>query len=293
MTSGIYIRKVLLIVLFQWVVVFLVFAKNAQSFVLLNHNNNNKKKKNNPNRSIINTQRYNGASMKRRNFVWKSSYAYATLSNNNHDNDNHNNKINNDINNNDNTNNNHYKYNDNKILSDDQKKRHIRILNDSLQRLTGKGLSERMNDIRNNAVVQNDNHNDNDQHQLDHHEDIHTIVDKNKRYVVISHTTSSDPIFNYGNDACLEAFALTREIMYEMPSGRSVVHRSKDESLRNQLMKSVTEKGFMEGATGIRIRGDGTFFKFINGVVWNLYDEEGDYYGQAALFDRDLFETID
>ena len=90
----------------------------------------------------------------------------------------------------------------------------------------------------------------------------------NNRFVVISHGTEADPIYNYGNSACLKAFARTWDELCRTPSADSVVRRSGDEKLREELMSKVTRDGFVEGATGIRVTGDvGRYLRLVDAVV--------------------------
>jgi hypothetical protein len=155
---------------------------------------------------------------------------------------------------------------------------HVGLLDSSLKKLTGKGVYERMG-----LSIMNDD--------ADDDEAIATICKEvcwNRRYVLISHGTESNPIYNFGNKAALEAFVRTWDSLLELPSAQSVVLRSQDEVLRNKLMQQVTEQGFVEGASGIRVRGDRKFIQLVNAVVWNCHDDNtGDYIGQAALFDRE------
>jgi len=153
--------------------------------------------------------------------------------------------------------------------------RHIVLLDKSLKDQTGRGVFDRM------AI------------KLEAELDDIAAVDKNKRFVLISHNTEDNPIFNYGNIAGLSAFSHSWEEWCQIPSKESVVLRSIDHALREKLMKKVTDEGFVEGATGIRIRGDGRFIQLRGAVVWNCYNEEGVYYGQACLFDSRVTEIID
>jgi hypothetical protein len=53
---------------------------------------------------------------------------------------------------------------------------------------------------------------------------------------------------------------------------------------RDSFFKIVTEKGFVDNYTAIRISSNGTRFYIINATVWNVVDDEGKYQGQAAAF---------
>jgi len=147
---------------------------------------------------------------------------------------------------------------------------HISILNSCLQKLSGKGIYERMG--------------------LSAETSTYLEVCQNKRFALISHTTEMDPIFNYGNEAVLNAFARSYDELCVIPSRLSAVAGTDDHHLRTKLMHKVTNDGYVEGASGIRIRGDRQFLRFVDAVVWNCHDENGEYYGQACFFDTDKVE---
>lgn len=113
---------------------------------------------------------------------------------------------------------------------------------------------------------------------------------QNSRFALISHGTELDPFFNYANEACLEAFARSYDELCALPSKMSVVLRSEDEDLRIELLRRVTTDGYVDDATGIRVRGDQKYIRFVNAQVWNCYDENEEYYGQACLFDTNKTE---
>lgn len=152
---------------------------------------------------------------------------------------------------------------------------HVSLLDRSLKRLTGRGLYERM------------------KVQPSSPKGIYNTVCLNERFVLISHGTEANPIYNFGNVAALQAFMRSwHDLM--IPSAESVVLRSQDETLRNELMQKVTDHGFVEGASGIRVRGDGKFIKLVDAVVWNCYDDDNStYIGQAAFFDRKNCPILD
>ena len=157
---------------------------------------------------------------------------------------------------------------------------HIRLVDNSLRLWTGKGVLERMGMTTVDAEDRRDDQNDD-------YEQIYL----NDRYVLITHGTEDDPIYNFANRAALAAFWRPWDDVVQLPSSQSVVLRSVDESKRIELMKSVTENNYVEEATGIRVRDDGKFIQLVDAVVWNVVDDGDDdgnrtYIGQAAFFDR-------
>lgn len=129
---------------------------------------------------------------------------------------------------------------------------HVSILDNSLRKLTGKGIRERIG------------------YEEKDHEDLYQEYCMNDRYVIVSHGTEDDPIYNFSNVAGLEAFVRSWDDFILLPSRLSVVLQSKDEELRIELMSKVTNDGFVEGASGIRVRGDGKFIQLVDAVVRTL-----------------------
>ena len=101
-------------------------------------------------------------------------------------------------------------------------------------------------------------------------------------FVIVSHNTDSDPIFNYANLKALELFGFSWDEFVQLPSRFSAepVHQSE----REKLLATVSRQGYLDSYHGIRITKIGTRFEIKNAVVWNLLDEEGRYAGQAAKF---------
>ncbi|HSG71683.1 MAG TPA: MEKHLA domain-containing protein, partial [Planctomycetaceae bacterium] len=58
------------------------------------------------------------------------------------------------------------------------------------------------------------------------------------------------------------------------------VHRDE----RARLMQRVTDEGFIDDYSGIRISATGKRFLIRRAVVWNLADADWRYVGQAATF---------
>jgi hypothetical protein len=106
-------------------------------------------------------------------------------------------------------------------------------------------------------------------------------------FVLLSHDTAADPVFNYANLKGLELFEYTWEELMQTPSRLSAeaIHRSE----RDKLLSEVSRKGYLENYQGVRIAKSGRRFLIKNAVVWNLIDECGDYAGQAAKFEEWCF----
>lgn len=104
----------------------------------------------------------------------------------------------------------------------------------------------------------------------------------NADVVVVSHGTESDPIFNYGNKAALNAFELNWSEFIALPSRKSAKPMDRDE--REDLLARVTQFGFIDDYRGLRISATGRTFWIENATVWNLVDNNGSFRGQAAMF---------
>jgi hypothetical protein len=107
-------------------------------------------------------------------------------------------------------------------------------------------------------------------------------------FVLVSHDTSADPLFNYANQRALQVFEMSWQDFIGMPSRKSAEPDHRQE--RQSLLRRVAAQGFAEDYRGIRISGRGRRFLVEGAVVWNLFGERGDFLGQAATFSdcRDL-----
>jgi hypothetical protein len=101
-------------------------------------------------------------------------------------------------------------------------------------------------------------------------------------FVLLSHGTEKDPIINYANVAAQQLFEMNWSQFVRLPSRLSA--ESVLQAERNQLLQRVTEHGFIDDYSGVRISGSGKRFLINHATVWNLQDSDGLYYGQAAMF---------
>jgi len=53
---------------------------------------------------------------------------------------------------------------------------------------------------------------------------------------------------------------------------------------RARLLDAVSRHGFIDDYRGVRISKTGRRFLIENATVWNLLDDNGAHYGQAAAF---------
>ena len=106
-------------------------------------------------------------------------------------------------------------------------------------------------------------------------------------FVLLSHNTAADPIFNYANAQGLQLFELSWEELIALPSRASA--EPINQAARDKLMAQVSAEGFMTGYRGVRISKTGKRFEIANATVWNVIDAAGVYQGQAACFSEWTF----
>lgn len=104
----------------------------------------------------------------------------------------------------------------------------------------------------------------------------------NAAFVLLSHNTATEPLFNYANAKGLELFELNWQELINLPSRLSAEPVNQAE--RDRLLAQVTAKGFINDYQGVRISKTGKRFQIRNAIVWNLTDSAGIYQGQAACF---------
>lgn len=103
-------------------------------------------------------------------------------------------------------------------------------------------------------------------------------------FVLVSHGTESEPIFNYGNLKALELWQLDWEAFTNLPSRCSA--EPVEQSERERMLAQAKNQGFISKYRGIRISSTGERFKIEDGIIWNVLDEEQRPCGQAATFNR-------
>ena len=90
-------------------------------------------------------------------------------------------------------------------------------------------------------------------------------------------------MFVFSNPASREAFGYTREEFLKIESRRSAEEGEREG--REELLRRVRERGYVDDYEGVRVRSDGVRFEIRDALVWNLVGEAGVYCGQAAAFD--------
>jgi len=103
-------------------------------------------------------------------------------------------------------------------------------------------------------------------------------------FVLVSHGTEDDPVLNYGNQAALALWEMSWEELTRTPSRLTAEEPNREE--RAKLLEAVTQRGFIDDYSGIRISKTGRRFQISRATVWNLISEKGEPCGQAAMFDE-------
>ncbi len=103
-------------------------------------------------------------------------------------------------------------------------------------------------------------------------------------YVVLTHNTDADPLYNYGNEIALKIWEMDWETLLQTPSRTTTQPLLREE--REKLMAETTSKGYITDYQGVRISKKGTKYQIDDITVWNLEDTQGNYCGQAATFSQ-------
>lgn len=101
-------------------------------------------------------------------------------------------------------------------------------------------------------------------------------------FVVVSHGTQSDPIFNYANHQALTLWEMDWETFTQTPSRKSAEPISQEE--RSRLLAEGKAKGYISDYRGVRISSQGKRFWIENVILWTVLDESNQPCGQAATF---------
>ncbi|MFN7087334.1 MAG: MEKHLA domain-containing protein [Burkholderiales bacterium] len=101
-------------------------------------------------------------------------------------------------------------------------------------------------------------------------------------FVVVSHDTAADPVFNYANLAAQRLFEMDWDSFVALPSRLSAGPAERAE--RQRLLDVVMRNGYIDDYCGMRITRSGRRFRVEAATVWNLTHADGKHAGQAAAF---------
>ncbi|MCL4640085.1 MAG: MEKHLA domain-containing protein [Olivibacter sp.] len=107
-------------------------------------------------------------------------------------------------------------------------------------------------------------------------------------FSILAHKAETPPRFIYSNNYALSCFNYTEAEIIGLPSYKSAAEQDREE--RERLLQAVTKNGIAYNYAGSRIDKYGHVFQIYDGIVWQLFDEAQDHWGQAALFWTDTRE---
>jgi hypothetical protein len=106
----------------------------------------------------------------------------------------------------------------------------------------------------------------------------------NANFVIVSHDTARDPMFNYGNQAALDLWEFNWQQFTTLPSRLSAEPLAQIH--RDRLLQEVKKQGYIANYRSIRITRTGKRFWVENATIWNVTDDQGKDIGQAATFSK-------
>ena len=104
----------------------------------------------------------------------------------------------------------------------------------------------------------------------------------NADFYLLSHDRTADPILTYGNRQVLSQWEVSWAELTAMHSRETA--KPIDRSARAAMMERVKVDNYLQGYSGVRISKTGKEFTISDGIVWNVFRDNGDFYGQAAWF---------
>lgn len=104
----------------------------------------------------------------------------------------------------------------------------------------------------------------------------------NAEFYLLSHNNAADPILTYGNQQVLVQWEVSWLELTTMHSRETA--KPSDRAARAAMMEQVKRDNYIKGYSGIRISKTGKEFTISDGIVWNVFTENGDFSGQAAWF---------
>lgn len=100
--------------------------------------------------------------------------------------------------------------------------------------------------------------------------------------VIASHGTEADPVFWFANRAAQALWEMDWERFLRTPS--RVTAEPDERAPRDALLRRAAERGYIDDYRGVRVSASGRRFVIEGVVLWNLTDERGVPFGQAATF---------
>lgn len=101
-------------------------------------------------------------------------------------------------------------------------------------------------------------------------------------FVLVSHGTQADPIFNYANQTAQQLWGISWDEFIQTPSAS--VTQPDEMADRASMLKQAAAQGYIDNYQGTRIAKSDKKFLIKQVRLWNLQNEKGDRCGQAATF---------
>lgn len=89
-------------------------------------------------------------------------------------------------------------------------------------------------------------------------------------FVLVSHNTDADPLFNYCNRVASHLWELPWDEFIGLPSRKSAEAIQGIQSDRNTALATALEAGYFDGYEGWRVSASGKRFLLQKAILWNV-----------------------
>jgi len=103
----------------------------------------------------------------------------------------------------------------------------------------------------------------------------------NLNFPLIMHDNTIDPKFNYANKAAQNLFEYEENEILGLPSRLSAP--ADQQKARKVIMEKLKKDSFITNYSGTRVTKTGKLFQIVNATIWNTYNQDRIFSGQAAL----------
>mmetsp|Transcript_31857 Transcript_31857/g.73188 ORF Transcript_31857/g.73188 Transcript_31857/m.73188 type:complete len:361 (+) Transcript_31857:13-1095(+) len=160
---------------------------------------------------------------------------------------------------------------------------HVKLMDDNFHRVFGKTMLEHMG----KELAEDENE-----------DEAFWEVQMSLKYAVMSHGANDEgingPMINYGNHGALAEFGYTWNQFTQLPTN-GLSKSDLDQEEWKEVLRVVRKRGkqgYHDKYRGFRCNRDDLPFFIRDGLIWNLYDENDRYCGQAIMFDRTRAQTM-
>lgn len=171
----------------------------------------------------------------------------------------------------------------------------VEILDRSLRQHTSLGILEQIQIMYGKDNDIDDSEEANSSPIISSLDEIHTTM----RFSLLSHGrdegTIDGALHNYANFGALTTFQTKKDVLLEIPArklARVGAHQYELEDKLHFLKSRIGGRDVIENYNGFRCTKNQEVFYIRQGLMWNCYDDDGEFFGQALLFDRDKIEFM-